>query len=313
MQLIIAIIIDLIVGDPRVNYHPVRLIGKFANICEIRIRKTKIKEINQGIIAGLTVIFVTTIVAAILLTISANISYGLFWIVGIIIIWFSLSIKDLNQHAKNVYDALDENNIELARKRVSLLVSRDTSEMTEEEIIKSCIESVSENFADSIVAPIFYATIFGPIGAIAFRAVNTLDAMWGYKNEKYKNFGTFVAKLDDLLGFIPARLGAFLLCANAAFSGMSFYKCRAIIKRDCIKHPSPNSGYCEVAMAASLNIQLGGNAKYNGKVEERGTLGDANETIDKEKILVSLQIIYMTVAYLLVAMIPVYILKSIII
>jgi adenosylcobinamide-phosphate synthase len=203
-----------------------------------------------------------------------------------------------------IYAHLKAGDIPQARQALAMMVSRDTDESNEQDIIKGTIESLSENINDSIIAPLVFAALLGPLGAIGYRVCNTLDAMWGYRTEKYEQFGKFSAKVDDVLNYIPSRLGAFWIAlAGSIRKNSSMRQTLSIVKRDAHKHPSPNSGQCETAMAAVLQIQLGGPCKYHGKMMDRDTIGNGTVALTVTHIAEASQILLTTAALHAVAMI----------
>ncbi|GJQ57770.1 MAG: cobalamin biosynthesis protein CobD [Candidatus Scalindua sp.] len=206
---------------------------------------------------------------------------GRLWgiVVGAILIYFTLSTRDLLKEAKGVFHALKSGRIGEARENLARIVGRDTRELDEEQITQACVETIAENSVDGIVAPIFYAVIGGPALVMAYKAVNTLDSMVGYKNAKYLHLGWASARLDDAVNYIPARLAAVLLPLSAWLCGASFFRSIRTIKRDGQKHPSPNSGIAEAAVAGALGIRLGGTSSYHGVVIEKPFIGDAEQKV----------------------------------
>jgi adenosylcobinamide-phosphate synthase len=176
----------------------------------------------------------------------------------------------LADEASKVLDAVDACNLDTARERLPTLVGRDPHDLTEEEIVRAVIESVAENTIDAVVASIFWATIGGAPAVLAHRAINTLDAMIGHRNQRYQNFGWAAARLDDIANYLPARLAALGIAVLAPTRARHI---RRVVTEDAPKHPSPNGGVIEAAIAAALDVQLGGVNRYGDQIEDRGTLG----------------------------------------
>ena len=206
-----------------------------------------------------------------------------------------------------VYERLQAEDVEGARKAVSMIVGRDTAALTEEGITKAAVETVAENTSDGVIAPLLYMMLAGGVGAYFYKAINTMDSMVGYKNEKYKNFGTCAAKLDDLVNYIPARLSAWFIVAAAAVEGHHWKDAIRIYRRDRRNHASPNSAQTEAVMAGALGVQLAGNAWYFGKLYEKPTIGDDKRKIEAEDIRRANQMLYGTAVIAVLAFTMLYI------
>jgi len=187
-------------------------------------------------------------------------------------------------HSEEVYSALAAGSIEEARRGVSMICGRDTETLDETGIVKATVESVAENMVDGVTAPLFYAAVVGPVGIMIYKAVNTLDSTFGYKNEQYREFGWASARLDDAANFVPARLTGLLVPAAAAILRQRWVSSLLIFMRDRKKHPSPNAGHTEAAVAGALGIQLGGLSYYSGRPSNKPTLGDAVVPVQTEQI-----------------------------
>ena len=279
---------DLIFGDPRWLYHPVRLIGNLIALLEKLIRKimpvSKAGELAGGFITVVLVLLLCGIVPWVLL----NLVFGLNVVAGVILEAFMcyqlLAVKSLKDESMKVYDALTGNTIEDARKAVSMIVGRDTQNLDQKGVAKAAIETVAENFSDGVIAPMFYMFIGGPVLMYIYKGINTMDSMLGYKNDKYIYFGRCAAKLYDAANFIPSRLAALLLIAAAYIGGFNGKGAVKIFKRDRFNHASPNSAQTESAAAGALDIQLAGNAYYFGKLYEKPTMGDSVKEPEAEDI-----------------------------
>lgn len=279
---------DLIFGDPRWLYHPVRLIGNLIALLEKLIRKimpvSKAGELAGGFITVVLVLLLCGIVPWVLL----HLVFGLNVVAGVILEAFMcyqlLAVKSLKDESMKVYDALTDSTIEDARKAVSMIVGRDTQNLDQKGVAKAAIETVAENFSDGVIAPMFYMFIGGPVLMYIYKGINTMDSMLGYKNDRYIYFGRCAAKLDDAANFIPSRLAALLLIAAAYIGGFNGKGAVKIFKRDRFNHASPNSAQTESAAAGALDIQLAGNAYYFGKLYEKPTMGDPVKEPEAEDI-----------------------------
>lgn len=279
---------DLIFGDPRWLYHPVRLIGNLIALLEKLIRKimpvSKAGELAGGFITVVLVLLLCGIVPWVLL----HLVFGLNVVAGVILEAFMcyqlLAVKSLKDESMKVYDALTGSSIEDARKAVSMIVGRDTQNLDHKGVAKAAIETVAENFSDGVIAPMFYMFIGGPVLMYIYKGINTMDSMLGYKNDRYLYFGRCAAKLDDAANFIPSRLAALLLIAAAYIGGFNGKGAVKIFKRDRFNHASPNSAQTESAAAGALDIQLAGNAYYFGKLYEKPTMGDSVKEPEAEDI-----------------------------
>lgn len=205
-----------------------------------------------------------------------------------------LAARSLQKESDAVYLALKNEGIESGRKAVSMIVGRDTKSLDEEGVIKAAVETVAENTSDGVIAPLFYMILGGAVWGFAYKAINTMDSMVGYQNEKYQYFGTAAAKLDDIVNYIPARLSALLMILAAYFTGMNGKCAWQIFCRDRYHHKSPNSAQTESVMAGALEVQLAGNAWYFGKLHEKPTIGDAIRKIELEDIRRSHRLMYGT-------------------
>jgi adenosylcobinamide-phosphate synthase len=215
-------------------------------------------------------------------------------IVSIVLLYTTFAARDLSRHSLNVYRELKMGNLEEAREKVSLLVGRDTDVLDETGIVRATVESVAENTVDGVTAPLLFAFLAGPLGAMLYKAVNTLDSTFGYKNERYREFGWASARLDDLANYIPARLTAMIIPVAAVILKLSPLGSLRILLRDGNKHPSPNSGLTEAAVAGALNVQLGGVNYYFGQPALRPTLGDPGRELRKNDILRTNSLMFVT-------------------
>jgi len=293
-QILAAILLDILAGDPPWLPHPVKLIGRFASFLETPLRKIFPNPRVAGAMAVLIVLIVTGLVTYAVIF-SAGLLHPLVAdIVSIVLLYTTFAARDLARHSLNVYRGLKAGNLEEAREKVSLLVGRDTDILDEAGIVRATVESVAENTVDGVTAPLFFAFLAGPAGAMLYKAVNTLDSTFGYKNERYREFGWASARLDDLTNYIPARLTAMIIPVAAVILQLSPLNSLRILLRDGKKHPSPNSGLTEAAVAGALNVQLGGVNYYFGQPSLRPTLGDPVRELRKNDILRANALMFVT-------------------
>ncbi len=289
-----SMLLDLSLGDPQGFPHPVRLMGKFARFLEHFSRKNIRSNFWAGVFTSLLVYSISFILPWLLLKISSYIHPFLEFLFSTFLIYTSIALKDLIDHSKDVYSALNEGNLNKAREKVAKIVGRDTKNLSENEIVRASVESVGESLVDGITAPLFFAAIGGPAFAILYRSINTLDSLFGYKNSTYLMFGRFPARIDDIANYIPARLTAPILSICAGLLGFRIFSSFKILFRDGKKHPSPNSGLSEAALAGALNVQLGGRNFYQGIPNDKPKIGDPLEELGPQKILEANRIILLT-------------------
>lgn len=294
LSIYIGYVADLIVGDPYSFPHPVRFIGKLINFTQGIIRKVS-KSDRQLKFGGFILWFITVgitylITYAIVKLFSFN---GLLSIVvNGFIIYTTLATKCLKDEALKIYNVLKTGDIEKSRTQLSYIVGRDTTTLSESEIIRATVETVAENTVDGIIAPMFYAFIGGAPLAMAYKAINTLDSTVGYKNEKYKDIGFASAKIDDVANYIPARISVVLITIGSFFLRYNYRNCFKISIRDRKNHKSPNCAFSEGAVSGALGIQLGGTNFYFGEKVYKPTIGDKLREIDKEDIIKTNKIMY---------------------
>ncbi len=250
--ILIAVAIDIIVGEPPAKIHPVVIMGGVIN----NIKKLLHNYNNRlsGIILTSTVLIIFLLIFMIIIKVSA-LNYYLYILVSSLLLSTTFAIKSLLKSVVLVKKDIDIN-INNAKTSVSFLVSRNTSNLSKEELISATIETLTENITDSVIAPLIYAFIFGVLGAVFYRVINTLDAMVGYKNPENIHIGWFPAKFDDLLNYIPARIAGLIMIIAALLIKLDWRNAYKIMMRDARKTPSPNSGYTMAATAGALGIQL---------------------------------------------------------
>ena len=306
MDILLGIILDTIIGDPYKLPHPIRWIGSFISILEKlcrKIAKSNTMLMILGAILVFIVVFVSGGITLLVLKLASFNKYA-YLIVSSVICYYMLAGKSLKTESMKVYKAFENNDTEGARKAVSMIVGRDTQSLTKEGIIKAAVETVAENSSDGVVAPLIYMLIFGPVGGVVYKAVNTMDSMIGYVEEKYFYIGKFAAKLDDVLNYIPARISGILVIISAFILRYDYKNAFRIFKRDRRKHASPNSAQTESAMAGALGVQLAGDATYFGVVHKKPYIGDKKREIENEDIKRANDIMYtMTIICLVVGLV----------
>jgi len=288
-----VVLLDVVLGDPRWLPHPVRLMGGVIVRCEeltfLFCQSPKTKRL-AGVVLALGLSCGVYIIVRELIQSMDSLNETLGLITWIVLGYTTLAARDLWGHATRVYRAMTEEGLPAARLALSQIVGRDTANLSESDIVRATIESVAENSSDGIVAPLFYLALGGPPLAMAYKAVNTLDSMIGYRNARYQDVGWASARLDDLVNWIPARLTAVAISVAASWRLGRGEASWRICWRDAGRHLSPNSGWPEAAMAGALGVQLGGVNQYGGLLEERATLGDLGAPLTPSLIPIVLQV-----------------------
>lgn len=302
-ELLLACAIDAAIGDPEWIPHPVRIMGQAIIWSESHIRRFVSRPISLRL-AGMALAIGLPSAAATagwaLIMLGTGVHEWAGWGIGLYLASTTLAWRDLVDHVGGVSDSLAAGSLSCARDAVSLIVGRDTESLSEEEVVRATVETISESASDGVVAPLLYLALGGPPLALAYKAVNTLDSMVGHRDDRYREFGWASARLDDVMNWVPARVTAWLIVVAAWISRRSLQVARrsaTILFRDGHKHPSPNSGRPEAAMAGALGVQLGGVNYYEGSANERPRLGDDLESLSARHITSARQIV--TVAYVL--------------
>ena len=294
-------LLDLLLGDPYWLPHPIRMIGsliaKLENILygKASIREEK-KEFKKGIFIVLLVLNSTAVIVTLLLAAAYILHPYAGLLVEMVMTYQILATKCLKVESMKVYKCLKEGNLAEARKAVSMIVGRDTDILDEEGVAKAAIETVAENTSDGVIAPMLYTALGGPVLGFLYKAVNTMDSMLGYKNDKYLYFGRAAAKLDDFVNYIPARISADFMLAASFLGGKEFCPKQAFViyKRDNRNHASPNSAQTESVCAGAMGIQLAGDASYFGKIVKKPYIGDALRKVEYEDIKRVNRLMYLT-------------------
>jgi adenosylcobinamide-phosphate synthase len=311
LEISAAYLVDLFFGDPPGYPHPVRLIGQTISLLEKKFLQwahTPWMQRFLGIILAVTIVSGAGIITWAVIGMAAWVHPVLSSIAVIFFAYTTLATRNLYDEPRKVIRALEQGDLNLARKEVGLLVGRDTDRLDEKEICRALIETVSENTSDGIVAPLFYLVIGGPPLAMAYKALNTLDSMVGYRNDRYRYLGWASARGDDVANFIPSRLTALLFVLSSFILGKSWRKAWRTTWRDGRKNPSPNSGYPEAAMAGALGVQLGGKNSYFGRVEEKPLIGESERSIDRNvaKESLRLMIVNSLIAVIITILVQMY-------
>ncbi len=302
IQVAFAILADHFIGDRCVGMHPVVMVGKLIEWFE-GLLYSKTSQKMRGFVFTVLTLLATGAVVFIIERI-VNTHVVLQWTMGIYLMYLIPSAKSLRDFTEAIIPSIDQNDLTIARQQIGMLVGRDTDMLTKEEIIRAAIETSSENTIDGLVAPVFYMALgslwgHGLLFGYLYKAINTLDSMVGYKNERYLKFGYFSAKLDDLANLLPARLGSVMMLFLGKILGYDTYSGWRVFLRDRKNHKSPNSGHPESVTAGLLGIQLGGDSRYFGKMVSKPTIGDQKKDLEASDIRKSNSILY-GVAYMLV-------------
>ncbi len=291
----IGYVLDLILGDPHGMWHPICFVGNMISFFEKLLRSQQKEQkpgktnARQQRLAGVFLVILVLLCTVVLAGGVLFVCYWLHPIVGLLMQSYMsytiLATKSLRTESMKVQTALQNEGLEAGRYAVSMIVGRDTASLDEVGVTKAAVETVAENASDGVVAPLLFLAIGGPVLGFFYKAVNTMDSMVGYKNEKYRYFGTAAARFDDVLNYLPARLSALLMIAAAGllphFSGKEAHR---IWRRDRRNHASPNSAQTEAVMAGALGVQLAGDAYYFGELHHKPTIGDAQRAVETDDI-----------------------------
>jgi len=292
-----ALSLDTVIGDPRSKFHPVVLIGNLISLLERILLRADHSPVRKYMGGAVLVIAVLGLVYSVAWLLTALMFYAgpFFGIAGsALLLSFTITPRSLAEAGREIKGFLDNGNLELARYKVGWIVGRDTDKLTVPEITRATVETVAENIVDGIIAPLFYFALGGVPLAFLYRAVNTMDSMIGYRNSKYKEFGMIAARTDDVFNYMPARITGVLLIIAAYILRYDATRAVATIFRDAAKHPSPNSGIPESAVAGALRVQLGGLNYYGGIASDRARMGDTLQELAPEHINKTINLMYLT-------------------
>ena len=303
---IAGFVLDLLIGDPHFIPHPVRLIGSLISFLDKRLncdakyniseKKLNLIKYKRGMLLVFAVIFATFTMSVIIIVAAYSINLYTGVIAEAVMTWQILATKCLRVESMRVYDALRTDGVDAGRRAVSMIVGRDTSVLDAAGVTRAAVETIAENTSDGVIAPMLYTAIGGPVLGFVYKAVNTMDSMIGYKNDKYMYFGRFAARLDDVVNFIPARISAYMMIVAAFIGGRQFDGQNAyrIFKRDRFNHASPNSAQTESVCAGALRVRLAGDAVYFGKLVKKKYIGDRLREIEYEDIKRANRLMYIT-------------------
>jgi adenosylcobinamide-phosphate synthase len=296
VQIIAAVLLDLVLGDPRWLPHPVRALGRLAAGLERVSRRWIANPRAAGILAALAVYAAAGGTAWGAIRLAGRLHPWAGQAVSVLVLYTTLAARDLAQHSGAVFAALSAADLPAARRRVARIVGRDTEGLDEAGVVRAAVESVAESTVDGVTAPLFYALVFGPAGAMVYRAVNTLDSLFGHRDQRYAEFGWAAARIDDLANFLPARLTAPLICLAALALGQRPLGAWRVLRRDGRRHESPNAGLSEAAMAGALGVQLGGRNTYDREVLDQPIIGDPRVPLDRRHIRAANALMWATAA-----------------
>ena len=299
IAIVLGFLLDLLFGDPIGRFHPVCLIGRLIGALDkalYRENDTDKAKVRKGLLLVILVFLITGAVTGAILFLCLQIHIYAVFLAAVFLCDTTLAMRDLQLESMKVYKALHsrEDALEKGREAVSRIVGRDTKYLDEKGVMRAAVETVAENTTDGVVAPLFYLFLGGPVLAMVYKAINTMDSMIGYKNDRYLFFGRVAAKLDDIANFIPARIAALLWCVAAGLTGADAKGAYRIWKRDRFNHESPNSAQTESACAGALGIRLAGDAWYFGKKKEKPYIGDATREIEVKDIFRVNVLMYVT-------------------
>lgn len=294
IDLALAVLIDWIIGDPYWFPHPVIYIGKLISELEKKGRNICKSDKELKAFGGLIVLVVGLISFIVPFTIlyAAKGIPVLYHVLNIVFLWTTIAARSLHKEGIKVYKSLKNDDIADARLKLSYIVGRDTKNLSEGEIIRADVETIAENTSDGVIAPLIFGALGGAPLAMLYKAVNTMDSMLGYMNEKYRFIGFFPAKTDDLFNLIPARLTGGLICLVAPIVGGSLIESFKIMIRDRKNHKSPNCAYPEAAAAGAMKVQLGGTNSYFGELMHKPTIGDKQKELQRIHIKDTVKLMY---------------------
>ena len=293
-------VLDILIGDPHYLPHPVRLIGRLIAALERKLYKSTDRSRLIGGAVLWSVTFTATAVSSATILVSAYMLNRYFGVlIEIVMTFYILAAGSLRDESMKVYDSLAAGDIKGARENLSMIVGRDTADLDEDGISRAAVETVAENTSDGVIAPFLYTAFLGPVGGFAYKSVNTMDSMIGYRNTRYEYFGRFAARADDVLNFVPSRVSAILMSAAASVLGLfsgrfNGRRAFAIWWRDRCKHKSPNSAQTESACAGALGIRLGGPNRYGGVVVDKPYIGDDTRNVYELDIRSSVVLMFAT-------------------
>lgn len=291
-----AFLVDIVVGDPRSRMHPVVLVGNLISSLEKLLyheADTDNKKMVKGALLAAFVLVFAYHMAYLLVQLSSQAGNPLLdTMVQALILSFTISPRSLSEAGRELFQLLEDGNLEKARFKVGWIVGRDTDKLSPAEVTRATVETIAENTVDGVIAPLFFFAVGGVPLAVLYRAANTMDSMLGYKNDRYLFFGRVPARLDDILNYIPARICGVLFVLSAMLLGFDYRAAWRIMLRDARKHPSPNGGWAEASVAGALGIRLGGYNSYFGKKHFRAYMGDPLKELQQGNIMECIRLMY---------------------
>lgn len=291
-----AFLVDIVVGDPRSRMHPVVLVGNLISSLEKLLyheADTDNKKMVKGALLAAFVLVFAYHMAYLLVQLSSQAGNPLLdTMVQALILSFTISPRSLSEAGRELFQLLEDGNLEKARFKVGWIVGRDTDKLSPAEVTRATVETIAENTVDGVIAPLFFFAVGGVPLAVLYRAANTMDSMLGYKNDRYLFFGRVPARLDDILNYIPARICGVLFVISAMLLGFDYRAAWRIMLRDARKHPSPNGGWAEASVAGALGIRLGGYNSYFGKQHFRAYMGDPLKELQQGNIMECIRLMY---------------------
>jgi adenosylcobinamide-phosphate synthase len=300
----LSVALDMLIGDPAWMPHPVRLIGQMIALSESRLwTGDSHRDLRRGALAATAVVLGAIGAVWIVIAAGSLLAPVLGAALGVIVAWTTIALRGLDTAAAAVQRALEQENLSAARAAMPALVGRDPQSLDRGGVIRATVESVAENSSDGVIAPLFYLFLGGPAAAMAYKAINTLDSMIGHTDSRYLYFGRWAARMDDFANLIPSRLSAACLIGAAAVLRQRPLDALHVCSADARRHPSPNAGFPEAAMAGALGIQLGGTAVYDGEIETRPLIGEAHRQVDVTDIATARKMLWVSslIAFFLMA------------
>lgn len=302
LVIVSAYLLDIVVGDPEFlphPAHPVRWMGRLIDFLERALTRFTRNGRLAGVLLAIIVLASVLAVSGGLMYLAYGLSTAVFLLVSIYLGWSVLSVKSLGKEASGVIESLKRDELNTARHRLSRIVGRDTEGLTRPDVIRAVVETVSENTSDGIVAPLFYLALGGPVLAVTYKAINTLDSMVGYKNSRYRELGWFSARLDDWANYLPARITAALMVVSSRLLGLDSKGAFHVLKTDGRLHASPNAGLPQAAVAGALGIRLGGPASYFGEAREKPYIGQGTMEVEEPMVEATLGVMRLTSLFML--------------
>jgi adenosylcobinamide-phosphate synthase len=300
----LSVALDVLIGDPGWMPHPVRLIGRMIALVETRLwTGDSRRDLRGGALAAIVIVLGAIAAVWIVTAAGSLLAPALGAAAAVILAWTTIALRGLDAAAAVVQRALERENLSAARAAMPALVGRDPQSLDRDGIIRATVESVAENSSDGVIAPLFYLFLGGPAAAMAYKAINTLDSMIGHTDSRYLYFGRWAARMDDYANLIPSRLSAACLIAAAAILRQRPIDALRVCRTDARRHPSPNAGFPEAAIAGALGIQLGGRAVYDGEIEMRPLLGEPRRQVDVTDIVSTRKMLWVSslIAFFLMA------------